>query len=187
MTMKVFMSSCIILSVGLLAGCQHMSSYDDYNSYTSDSAYKQQKPQRVIQNMPSSRPATGAKVFVFSPKKLMWGAYDADGNLIKEGIASGGQGWCSDIRRPCRTPSGSYRVTRKGDGGCKSNKYPLGKGGAPMPHCMYFKGGYAIHGSYDVPARNASHGCVRVKPSSAAWLSENFMNVGTKVIVEPYH
>ena len=47
-----------------------------------------------------------------------------------------------------------------------------------------FKGGFAIHGSNDVPNYNASHGCVRVSPDAARWLNEEFMTVGeTKVII----
>ena len=55
-----------------------------------------------------------------------------------------------------------------------------------MPYCMFFHGGYALHGSYEVPNYNASHGCLRVVPSAAAWLSRNFVKVGTAIIVRPY-
>jgi lipoprotein-anchoring transpeptidase ErfK/SrfK len=51
---------------------------------------------------------------------------------------------------------------------------------------MFFHGGYAIHGSYQVPGYNASHGCIRVHPSDAEWLSDNFVRYGTKVVVKPY-
>ena len=40
-----------------------------------------------------------------------------------------------------------FSVKRKGLPSCVSSKFPLGKGGAPMPYCMFFRGGYAIHGS----------------------------------------
>ncbi|HAT9080505.1 TPA: L,D-transpeptidase family protein, partial [Legionella pneumophila subsp. pneumophila] len=33
---------------------------------------------------------------------------------------------------------------------------------------------------------NASHGCVRVKPQDARWLSQNFIKIGTKVIIKSY-
>ena len=44
--------------------------------------------------------------------------------------------------------------------------------GSPMPHSIFFKGGYAIHGSYETKhlGRPASHGCVRLHPSNAARL-----------------
>jgi hypothetical protein len=43
---------------------------------------------------------------------------------------------------------------------------------APMPHSIFFTGGYAIHGTEDVGALGhvASHGCVRLEPSHAAVL-----------------
>lgn len=55
-----------------------------------------------------------------------------------------------------------------------------------MPYCMFFRGNYAIHGSPDVPNYNASHGCIRVLPSAARWLSRNFIRIGTTVIVRSY-
>ncbi len=43
---------------------------------------------------------------------------------------------------------------------------------APMPHAIFFYGGLAIHGSYDIAQLGgpASHGCVRLHPSNAAVL-----------------
>lgn len=132
------------------------------------------------------REATGNATFIFDPKIHMWGAYDANGDLVRTGHASGGRNFCPDINRPCHTPAGTFSVQSKGGPGCKSSIYPIGKGGAPMPYCMFFHRGYAVHGSYDVPNHNASHGCVRVTPSDADWLSHNFMKIGTTVIVRPY-
>ncbi len=45
-------------------------------------------------------------------------------------------------------------------------------GRAPMPHSIFFHGGYAIHGTTHVSrlGRRASHGCVRLHPSNAAAL-----------------
>lgn len=135
----------------------------------------------------SERPATGNKTVIFDPRLHAWAAYDASGKLVKAGRASGGSNYCPDIHRACRTPAGTFSVASKGGPGCKSTIYPLGKGGAPMPYCMFFNKNYALHGSYDVPAgRNASHGCVRLLPSAAAWLSQNFVQIGTTVIVRPY-
>lgn len=44
--------------------------------------------------------------------------------------------------------------------------------GSPMPHSIFFKKGYAIHGSYETKhlGRPASHGCIRLHPSAAAQL-----------------
>ena len=43
---------------------------------------------------------------------------------------------------------------------------------APMPHSIFFSGGYAIHATPHVSnlGRPASHGCVRLSPSAAATL-----------------
>jgi hypothetical protein len=43
---------------------------------------------------------------------------------------------------------------------------------SPMPHSIFFHGGYAIHGTYETRSlgRPASHGCVRISPSNAATL-----------------
>jgi lipoprotein-anchoring transpeptidase ErfK/SrfK len=126
------------------------------------------------------------KEFVFSPKSLSWKAINSNGKVIRTGRASGGRGYCPDIKRSCRTPTGSYRVIGKRGSSCRSSRYPVGKGGAPMPYCMFFSKYYAIHGSPDVPNRNASHGCIRVPPSDARWLHQNFIDIGTKVVVKPY-
>lgn len=141
---------------------------------------------KPIVKPPETIAATGQPTFVFNPSRLNWGAYDANGQLIKYGKASGGKNYCADVGRSCLTPTGTFSVYRKGGADCKSSKYPLGKGGAPMGWCMFFKGGYAIHASNSVPGYNASHGCVRVVPSAARWLSREFMKIGTKVIVRSY-
>ncbi len=135
---------------------------------------------------PGKREATGNKVFVFSPALSQWAAYDKNGNLVRTGRASGGKLWCADVGRSCRTPQGKFRVYKKGNAACKSSKYPLGTGGAAMPYCMHFNGGYAIHGSPHVPNYPASHGCIRVTPQDAHWLHQNFINVGTSVEVTGY-
>ncbi len=80
-----------------------------------------------------------------------WKAYDDGGRLVNSGHVSGGKKYCPDIRRACRTPTGTYTVYSKGGSGCKSSRFPVGRGGAPMPYCMFFKGGYALHGSNSVP------------------------------------
>src|SRR5208283_4045042 len=43
---------------------------------------------------------------------------------------------------------------------------------APMPHAIFFRGGFAIHGSYEISRLGgpASHGCVRLHPAAAAIL-----------------
>lgn len=138
-------------------------------------------------HFPSKRVATGRKTFVFDPKATAWAAYDAQGNRVKTGRASGGKDFCEDIGRSCRTVTGSFRVYSKKGSECKSSKYPIETGGgARMPYCMHFHGGYSIHGAYEVPNYNASHGCIRVLPSAARWLNQEFVDVGTRVEVKSY-
>lgn len=123
------------------------------------------------------------KTVVFDHALLAWGAYDQTGKLVAWGPASGGKGWCPDINEACSTPVGEYRVYSKGGADCKSNTFPIPDGGAPMPYCMFFHGGYALHGSSEVPGYHASHGCVRMYAIDAKWLSENFIERGTRVII----
>jgi lipoprotein-anchoring transpeptidase ErfK/SrfK len=64
------------------------------------------------------------------------------------------------------TPDGVYYPTTL-DAYHRSGRY-----GSPMPYSIFFTGGYAIHGSYDI--RNlgypASHGCIRLHPQNAGEL-----------------
>ncbi len=127
-----------------------------------------------------------ANTVVFSPRNHTWTAINDSGHVVRSGSASGGAGYCKDIHRSCRTPVGTYSVWSKGSASCRSSRYPLPHGGARMPYCMFFSKYYAIHGSDDVPNYNASHGCIRVHPSDAYWLSKNFVHIGTTVKVKPY-
>jgi hypothetical protein len=73
----------------------------------------------------------------------------------------------STARDGYRTPNGSYRPERL-ERQWFSRKYDW----SPMPHSIFFSGGYAIHGSYEISrlGRPASHGCIRLHPSNAATL-----------------
>jgi lipoprotein-anchoring transpeptidase ErfK/SrfK len=70
-------------------------------------------------------------------------------------------------RRGYTTPGGSYSVKR-----LEADWYSREYDDAPMPHAIFFSGGYAIHGTYDTKrlGRPASHGCVRLAPGNAAKL-----------------
>ena len=133
------------------------------------------------------------KQIIIDQDKLAWGAYDEHGQLINWGPISSGRDKCPDANRSCRTMPGIFRVFSKENERCKSDVYPVGKGGAPMPFCMYFHKGFALHGSSDVPGYRASHGCVRMFVSDAKWLNEQFVDTatesngyfGTKVVVRP--
>ena len=74
-------------------------------------------------------------------EKLAWGAYDAEGNLVWWGPISSGRDKCSDSNRSCRTLTGIFRVFSKENEKCTSDVFPIGKGGAKMPYCMYFHKG----------------------------------------------
>lgn len=127
----------------------------------------------------------GKKLIVLDLRKHAFGAYDGSGYLVHWGPASGGKGWCPDVNRRCTTPRGSFFIFRKGDVYCKSTKFPIPEGGAPMNFCMYFYKGFAMHAG-DLPGFHASHGCVRLFFEDAEWLNLNFITVGalgTKVIV----
>ena len=73
----------------------------------------------------------------------------------------------STARKGYQTPAGSYRVQRM-ERMWYSRKYD----NTPMPYALFFRGGYAIHGTYSVRqlGRPASHGCVRLTPAHASTL-----------------
>jgi len=127
--------------------------------------------------------ASGDKFIYVSLSDFAFAAYDEHGNLKRWGPISSGKSYCADIGRSCRTPSGEFTIYSKRGPNCKSSKYPLGKGGAPMPYCMFFKGGYAMHGSYRVPGYNDSYGCVRLFVDDAKWLDTKFTKGESRVPV----
>ena len=146
-----------------------------------------QKDTRGRDFFPLDIPATGVKQFIFDPKVAAWVAYDEQGHRVMTGSASGGKDFCEDIGKPCRTVTGKFRVYNKRGLECKSGEYPVETtGGAKMPYCMYFYRGFTIHAAYEVPASNSSHGCVRVFPSAAKWLNEQFITIGTQVTIMSY-
>jgi hypothetical protein len=73
----------------------------------------------------------------------------------------------STARWGYRTPNGTYRPERL-ERTWFSRKYDW----SPMPYSIFFDGGYAIHGSYEIShlGRPASHGCIRLHPDNAATL-----------------
>ena len=75
----------------------------------------------------------------------------------------------STARWGYRTPVGTYRPERL-ERKWFSRKYDW----SPMPWSIFFSGGYAIHGSYEVSrlGRPASHGCIRLHPNNAKILFE---------------
>jgi hypothetical protein len=156
---------------------------------TASEPIKKPTPQPVdVSSRLPQQIATKEKVIVVDPRVHAWGAYGADGNLIKSGLASAGSDYCADLGRRCHTSTGTFRINSLGSPNCKSSLYPKPRGGAPMPYCMFFNGNQALHGSPSshVVDANVSHGCVRMYIPDAEWVRYNFATVGTKVIVRPY-
>jgi lipoprotein-anchoring transpeptidase ErfK/SrfK len=83
----------------------------------------------------------------------------------------------STARRGYVTPTGNYRPTRMHKM-WYSRKYD----NSPMPHSIFFRGGYAIHGTGEVKRLGspASHGCVRLHPDNARELYNMVSGVGAK-------
>ncbi len=133
----------------------------------------------------------GKKLILVDLKKLAWAAYDQSGNMLHWGPVSGGRGDCPDTPEPCVTIEGVFSVFEKKDKSCLSKSFPVDRGGgAPMPFCMFFSDGFALHGAAEVPGYNASHGCVRMYKEDAEWLNHEFVELpqgdfdrGTEVIV----
>lgn len=94
---------------------------------------------------------------------------------------SGTYSWpISTARFGYRTPRGTFRPQ-----GLQlmhySKKYHL----SPMPHSIFFAGGYAIHGTYETGSlgRPASHGCVRISPAHAAALYQMVQEEGARITI----
>lgn len=89
----------------------------------------------------------------------------------------------STARDGYSTPSGTYYPTGF-DRYHRSRRYH----NSPMPYSIFFNGGYAIHGSYDVYdlGRPASHGCIRLHPYDAAELYYLVRSYGdTRIVIGP--
>lgn len=73
----------------------------------------------------------------------------------------------STARHGYVTPVGVFRAQRL-EKMWYSRKYDL----SPMPNSIFFKGGYAIHGTNYLKRLGtpASHGCIRLHPDNAATL-----------------
>ncbi len=89
----------------------------------------------------------------------------------------------STARAGYRTPVGVYRPYQLSVFH-RSSRY----GGSPMPHSVFFSGGYAIHGSYEIGHLGipASHGCIRLHPAHAReffWLVQSYGMDDTRIII----
>jgi lipoprotein-anchoring transpeptidase ErfK/SrfK len=89
----------------------------------------------------------------------------------------------STARRGYITPKGRYRPYT-----LERMHYSKKYHHSPMPWSIFFKGGYAIHGTYSTRrlGRPASHGCVRLHPKNAKTLYGIIRRHGmknTKIII----
>lgn len=183
----------LISSISLLyftsSNANYINSYQGSNNKVNSNAWnefrrvKQQKYDvaHTLDKAPFSSKISNGNMVKVDLGKLAWAAYDDNGNLIKWGSASGGRSFCPDIGKACKTVTGTHTFYSKKGENYKSNLFPVPKGGAPMPYCMHFQGGYALHGGA-VPDFNATHGCIRVPVQEAQWLNHNFVKLGTTKI-----
>ena len=141
--------------------------------------------QDVIDRLSSAQPpsplvpAGGARrVEISLPQQVLF-LYDGGGlsRILPVSTGSGARYCSTEGCGTAVTPPGTYRVDYHAEGWVRS---PLGELYRPV----YFdpKNGLAIHGSPDVPAEPASHGCVRIPMSAAEWFPDKAPK-GTPVYV----
>lgn len=134
---------------------------------------------------------TGLLCLALSSMASVAGSVTARVNLSRQTITVFHDGrfvyrWpVSTARRGYHTPVGRYRakwLSRYH----RSKKYH----NSPMPYSIFFKGGYAVHGTEAIRhlGHPASHGCVRLHPANAAKLfalvkEEGLIN--TEIVVTP--
>ena len=116
---------------------------------------------------------------------VFWAHLNATVSLSKQQIKVVGQTadarqftyvWpVSTGRKGFETPTGKYRPIWA-DEAHTSSIYE----NAPMPHAVFFVGGYAIHGTTEVKnlGKRASHGCVRLAPENASTFYDAVNKIG---------
>jgi hypothetical protein len=106
--------------------------------------------------------AAGAHVLINVDKSSQQMTVSVDGTPRYRYVVSTG-------RPGLGTPSGTFHPERM-ELTWFSKKYY----NSPMPHSIFFHGGFAIHGSYEISQLGgpASHGCIRLHPDNAAELYE---------------
>jgi hypothetical protein len=105
-------------------------------------------------------PAAGAHVLINVDKSSQQMTVAVDGAQRYRFTVSTG-------RPGLGTPSGTFHPERMEPTWFSKEYY-----NSPMPHSIFFHGGFAIHGSYEINALGgpASHGCIRLHPEDAATL-----------------
>jgi lipoprotein-anchoring transpeptidase ErfK/SrfK len=150
--------------------------------------------------------ATGRAVMAFRKVNGMARRYDADRAVIEKVLAGRGR---FKVRHPDAGHHVEADISRQVlaliDGGKVIDTYHTSTGAPATPTIIgsfrvyrkdpgtnalgmfkssYFIRGYAIHGYVDVPAFNASHGCLRV-PIPDATRIYNWVRMGDRVITYP--
>ena len=122
-------------------------------------------------HLPEPRPLNAPGHVEVDLERQVVFAYNVEraGSLLILNASSGGNYWYTDPESKreelAYTPTGEFAIYRRVDG---LEKAPLGELYRPL----YFTGGWALHGSTDVPAYPASHGCVRLSYPDMDWLYE---------------
>lgn len=101
-----------------------------------------------------------ADVNINISKRTQTMTVDIDGDVVAN--------WpVSTARKGYYTPSGSWQPYS-----LQPMHYSKKYDNAPMPHSIFFTGGYAIHATPHTGnlGRPASHGCVRLSPHNASYL-----------------
>jgi hypothetical protein len=104
--------------------------------------------------------AAGAHVLINVDKSAQEMTVSVDGTPRYHFVVSTG-------RPGLGTPSGTFHPQRMERTWFSKEYY-----NSPMPHAIFFHGGFAIHGSYEISQLGgpASHGCIRLHPDNAATL-----------------
>lgn len=86
----------------------------------------------------------------------------------------------STARRGFVTPRGTYGVQS-----LQRLHFSRKYHNSPMPYSIFFRGGYAIHGTYSTASlgRAASHGCIRLSPQHAATLFNMVRAEGARITI----
>lgn len=132
---------------------------------------------------PRGRATTGNVVEIDKARQVMyliqngvtvWTFNVSTGSQVPYRVVFNGTTYTGDAQ----TYDGSFKIGRVVDGGWHQSE--LGQLWRPR----FFNGGIAIHGSLDIPAFGASHGCVRVSVAAMNWLwGSNSLPVGMAVNV----
>jgi hypothetical protein len=94
---------------------------------------------------------------------------------------SGSYSWpISTARRGYVTPNGSFRPQS-----LQRMHYSKKYHNSPMPYSIFFRGGFAIHGTYETRYLGypVSHGCVRLSPEHAAILYHMVQAEGARITI----